>query len=80
MLDRLGGFVFAVYLLLIGCTGFAIVSAFTFAVGLPGQSLKGLAQVSRPKRNFRRAIAPLTGDRPKPLVWCRERHRRRSVN
>jgi|SRR6185312_5739091 len=53
VLDRLGGFVFAVYLLLIGCACFAIVSAFTFAVRLPGQSLKGPAQVSRAEAELR---------------------------
>jgi hypothetical protein len=31
--------------LLIGCAAFAIVSAFTFAVRLPGQSLKGTVPV-----------------------------------
>jgi hypothetical protein len=40
VLDRLGGCVFAVYLLLIGCAAFAIVSAFTFVVRLPDHSFK----------------------------------------
>ena len=40
MLDRLGGFVFAVYFLLIGSAAFAIISAFPFAVRLTGYSLK----------------------------------------
>jgi hypothetical protein len=55
VLDRLGGFVFAVYLLLIGCAAFAIVSAFTFAVRLPGHSLRGTvpAKVSRAEAGLR---------------------------
>ena len=55
VLDRLGGFLFAIYLLLIGCAAFAIVSTFTFAVRLPGQSLKGTvsAQVSRTEAELR---------------------------
>jgi hypothetical protein len=40
VLDRLGGFVFAVYFLLVGGAAFAIVSAFTFAARLPGHNLK----------------------------------------
>jgi hypothetical protein len=55
VLDRLGGFVFAVYLLLIGCAAFAIVNAFTFAARLPGHSFKMTvpAHVSRAEAGLR---------------------------
>ena len=55
VLDRLGGFLFAIYLLLIGCAAFAIVSTFTFAVRLPRSKFKGTvsAQVSRTEAELR---------------------------
>lgn len=49
MLDRLGGFVFAFYILLVGSAAFAIVSAVSFAVSVTDQASAG------PPRHLSRA-------------------------
>lgn len=51
MLDRLGGFVFAFYILLVGSATFAIVSAVSFAVSVTDQASAG------PPRHLSRAEA-----------------------
>ena len=66
VLDRLGAFVFAFYILLVGSAAFAIVSAFSFAVSVTDRQF-----YREPKRRFNpRSGAPSV--RLLSLVcWCR---------
>ena len=68
MLDRLGGFVFALYFVFVGSAVFAIVSAFSFAAGVternvgetkPKHLSKAEAQIQSDERSAtRRSVTP----------------------
>lgn len=82
MLDHLGGFIFAVYVLFIGSSAFAIVSAFSFAVSISGEHLKvtqrhlsrAEAQVLSAERSAKRPpdksdlLVPAAPDRPASVL------------